>query len=218
MRRDFALFMEDLGGHRVGDQLTPLVPGEARPTVDALARVHSAFWNDGSLETHGFLPGAVAAAAIPLDALYAALWPAFVDRYGSRVTAEMQEIGDFLRGRVDAWAAPRGGARTLLHGDCRPDNLLFAPDGRVVIVDWQTTAVGSPATDLAYFLGTSLTPERRRKHESELFGRWLAALPADADRDALWHIYRRDALAGFLMGVAASMIVVRIERDDAMSL
>lgn len=215
---DFALLMEDLGGHRVGDQLTPLGVAEARASVDALARVHTAFWNDASLDTHAFLPGAAAAAPVPLDALYDALWPAFVDRYGARVTAQMHEIGNAFRGRVDAWAAPRGGARTLLHGDCRPDNLLFAIDGGVVIVDWQTIAVGSPATDLAYFLGTSLTPEDRRTHEAALFDRWFEALPDDADRDALWSITRRDALAGFLVGVAASMLVVRTERGDAMFL
>ena len=65
----------------------------------------------------------------------------------------------------------------MLHGDYRLDNLLFDPDGAdVVAVDWQTLAVGPPARDLAYFLGTSLTIDDRRAAERELVVAYHAAL------------------------------------------
>ena len=67
----------------------------------------------------------------------------------------------------------------VLHGDYRLDNLLFDPDGAdVIAVDWQTLAVGPPARDLAYFLGTSLTVDDRRAAERELVAEYHAALCA----------------------------------------
>jgi thiamine kinase-like enzyme len=92
----------------------------------------------------------------------------------------------------------------------------------IVIVDWQTAGVGNGATDIAYYLGTALTPERRRTHERALVHLWIdqlvkAGVP-EADTQSLWDTYRRDALAGFLMGVLASMIVAQTPRGDAMFL
>lgn len=213
----FAILMPDLGDHRIGDQLAPLGRSEAEATVRALAQVHAAFLDDPELDRYLVLPGTPGSTPIPLDPLYAMLWPGFLTRYGERVTPAMREVGEAYLGRCEAWAAPREGPRTLLHGDCRPDNLLFAPQGGAVLVDWQTAAVGSPATDLAYFAGTSLAVEARRAWENDLFALWARALPME-HHALLRHTYRRDAFAGFLMGVAASMLVVRTKRGDAMFL
>ena len=77
------------------------------------------------------------------------------------------------------WHQARPHPFAVLHGDYRLDNLLFDPDGAdVVAVDWQTLAVGPPARDLAYFLGTSLTVDDRRAAEREL----VAELPRGALR------------------------------------
>lgn len=216
---EFALLMHDLPDHAPGDQLTPLTRGQAEAAVAALATVHRAYWGSPELATLSYLPGSDGHAPAPLEPLYAMLWPAFVERYGVRVSPAMRRVGEAYRGRLEAWAAPRGGVHCLLHGDFRQDNLLFGPDGAVVVVDWQTAAVGCGATDLSYFAGTALAVEDRRQWEQALFERWLAGLDGGSvDREQLWQVYRRDSFAGFLMGVAASMIVGRTERGDAMFL
>ncbi len=89
----------------------------------------------------------------------------------------------------------------MLHGDYRLDNLLFDPDGAdVVAVDWQTLAVGPPARDLAYFLGTSLTVDDRRAAERELVAEYHAALCARGvsgyDADQCFDDYRLGQLQG----------------------
>jgi hypothetical protein len=49
-------------------------------------------------------------------------------------------------------AATIGGPQGWLHMDTRSDNLVFAADGRVVLVDWPVLAVGPVLFDLAAFL------------------------------------------------------------------
>ncbi|WP_246127064.1 phosphotransferase family protein [Embleya hyalina] len=41
---------------------------------------------------------------------------------------------------------------TLVHADLRADNMLLAPDGRVVFVDWPHAVTGAPWLDLLFFL------------------------------------------------------------------
>jgi hypothetical protein len=41
---------------------------------------------------------------------------------------------------------------TLIHGDVRDEQLGFAPDGRVVLLDWGLATRGNPAIDLAWYL------------------------------------------------------------------
>lgn len=214
---DFALMMREIVGARAGDQLVPLSREEAETAVDAIAAVHGAFWADPVLDTLDWLPGSALLPHSPVDPLYAMLWPAFVDRYGDRVTPTMREVGEALLDHVDEWIA-NDGPKTLVHGDYRHDNMLFDPKGAVTIVDWQTCAAGRGARDLAYFAGTSLAPADRGLWERDLFDRWRKGLGVGTNANVEWVEYRRSAFAGFLMAVAASMIVGRTERGDAMFL
>jgi hypothetical protein len=221
----FALIMDDYPHHRSGNQLEPATLAEAALAMSAGAKIHAAFWGDAELETHAWLNGSQAASVLDVDALYTMLWPAFCDRYKDRINDQILTVGQSYVGRVNAWVANRTGPRCLTHGDFRPDNMLFNeddPSHPIVIVDWQTAGVGNGATDIAYYLGTALAPETRRAHEGELVAQWInglieAGIPA-ADTAGLWQVYQRDAFAGFLMGVIASMIVAQTDRGDAMFL
>ncbi len=48
--------------------------------------------------------------------------------------------------------------RTLLHGDAKLENMCFARDGAVALVDFQYVGGGVGVKDVAYFLSSCLTP------------------------------------------------------------
>lgn len=57
----------------------------------------------------------------------------------------------------------------LLHGDARPDNLLFLKDGSgVALIDWQGVALGPREWDLGYFFAQGLRTEDRRRWMDDL--------------------------------------------------
>jgi aminoglycoside phosphotransferase (APT) family kinase protein len=47
---------------------------------------------------------------------------------------------------------PDDGRSSLVHGDYRIDNMIFAPDGSrlLAIIDWELSTIGHPFSDLAY--------------------------------------------------------------------
>lgn len=66
---------------------------------------------------------------------------------GERPCAEMEWLEAWLSERK-----PADSRTTIVHGDFRIGNLLFAPgEGRVAaLLDWELTALGDPLSDLAY--------------------------------------------------------------------
>lgn len=70
--------------------------------------------------------------------------------------------------------------QTVLHGDARVGNMMFAKDssrGRFVLFDWQAVRQGMAAYDLAYFLVLSLSAEQRKNVEQsalQLYHRCLS--------------------------------------------
>lgn len=221
---EFALIMEDFPDHSTGNQLEPASLIDAKLAMGAAAQIHSAWWAHEELDTHYWLNGSRAAPAMNVDALFEMLWPAFCQRYADRINDQILAAGQAYLGRINEWIARRSGPRCLTHGDFRPDNMLFREYDTVapiIIVDWQTAGVGNGATDVAYYLGTALTPQMRRRHEGALVDLWLQGLNAAGivvDREAMLITYRRDAVSGFIMGVLASMIVAQTPRGDAMFL
>ena len=176
------------------------------------------------LDTLDWLNGTRAIPApIDTEMLYSMFWPAFCDRYGARVTADMKRVGDAYMGKIKAWSEMRPGPRCLTHGDFRPDNMLFdlADEGKpIVVVDWQTVGVGSGVSDIAYYLGTALDPAHRKAEEASLFAHYREKLEAHGVSDTadLWDSCRGGAFSGFLMGATAAMVVQQTDRGDNMFL
>lgn len=102
-------------------------------------------------------------------------------------------------------ATPPG---TVIHGDFRADNLVFAEDGSVAAFDFQPIGSGSGAYDLAYFLTQSLEVDDAEAHERALFERWTRGLAAagvpEGDLGRLWEDYRKAALFCLVYPVVAS--------------
>ena len=150
-------------GERVHDLPTPppafVVPdrrgcsyAQAAAVMRGLATVHARFWACPHLHSElGFLnepregrsAGYVAAPAVRM----------LVGRALKKLP-KLAQLWAVLHARLAD--APV----TVLHGDCRPENLLFHDEGdkvwRVTFLDWEAVGVNPAANDLAYFLVVGL--------------------------------------------------------------
>jgi aminoglycoside phosphotransferase (APT) family kinase protein len=125
---------------------------------------------------------------------------------------------DRLRGAADAVAAAVEG-ESLLHLDCRADNVLIDPAGAAWVIDWPWASIGASWVDgLTYLLDARLRGERvdadalLREHPlfagvpADSIDAVLAAItgyffnkarqPAPPNMPALRDFQRREALAG----------------------
>jgi aminoglycoside phosphotransferase (APT) family kinase protein len=152
-----------------------------------------------------------------MQVLWGMAAPVFLERNGSHLSQVALDAIDWLSTHASAYLErPRW--PTVVHGDYRVDNLLFGRE-RVIVVDWQTVALGPALSDVSYFLGGSLAPGRRAALEEELVRHYherLVAAGGDIGWDECWHDYRRYALDGLVMAVVAGFLVVQTERGDAM--
>ncbi|MDZ3830293.1 MAG: aminoglycoside phosphotransferase family protein [Sphingopyxis sp.] len=215
---EFLLLLSDLAPARQGDQLAGTDLAGLVPCIDAAASLHAYLWDDPRLDGLDWLArdnGSL------VRTLFPQLYQGFRERYASRLDTDVLDLGAGLVERLDAYLARVPAAPTLVHGDLRIDNILFAPDSaRCWLVDWQTLGRGSGAADLAYLVGTSIAdPGDRAAADHPAFDHWIAALAdrgIEADRAALWTDYRVGALSGYFMAVFASMSVERTARGDEM--
>ena len=215
---EFVLLLSDLAPARQGDQLAGRDLDGLVPCIEAVAKLHAHLWDDPRLAD---MPWLARDNGDLIRAMFPQLYLGFRERYAERLSPEVLDLGAGIVDRLDAYLAREPAARSLVHGDLRIDNILFAPDGGGCwLVDWQTLGLGSGATDLAYLVGTSIAdPFERAAADRPAFDHWVAALSArgvDPDSDALWTDYRIGSLSGYFMAVFASMSVERTERGDEM--
>jgi Ecdysteroid kinase-like family len=191
-RASFLLLLEDCAEARVGDQEIGATAEEARSVLAALAGFHHAWWN--RLDQPVFAELQRPGEGLDMATLFRHAWPAFEKRFGDFLPARLRDRG--------ADAAPAAGElarrlalapRTLLHGDLRLDNLLFAGDvahPEPIFIDWQALAPGRGPLDVAYFCAGSLS-----HHDigdiSDLVGLYHGALAViDYDWNACWSDFR----------------------------
>ncbi|OZG27410.1 phosphotransferase [Williamsia sp. 1138] len=215
----FALVLEDAGPAEVGNDILGATLGQAELAVRALARIQSAVLGNDELAATDWLNREA-----PINqALLASLFPAFLDRYGSRLDPRHRDLAQQMVDSWDAYLAEQQAMphQSLIHGDFRLDNLLFGQPGAarpVTVVDWQTVAWGPATNDLAYFLGASLPTELRRAHFDDLLQIYFDGLggrgPASVDevRDGV----RKHTFFGILMTIVPSVIVEQTDRGDEM--
>ena len=180
----YLLLIEEVTWGRVGDQVAGASAAQAQAVVEHVARLHARWWAHPRLDALEWLAaGAVrpAEGAERWAQFYRHAWsvlPSLVTGAApARALSDVEPIagrlGDAYAAIVSASAEP---PRTLIHGDCRLDNVLFAddPDEPPTFIDWQMVSRGRGVYDIAYFLGTNLEPELRRTHERELLRRYHA--------------------------------------------
>ena len=85
-------------------------------------------------------------------------WIGQVEAIAMRETPMIHEVNDALR---EAMPDPARSPVGIAHGDFKPNNMIFAPDGSVnAVVDWELTAIGEVLTDLGYFIAMLTVPDQ----------------------------------------------------------
>lgn len=217
----FALLLEDLAPAAPGDQFIGLSDRNAERAVREAARLHAAFWEQGEGEDLAWLDTQARGQPFYTAEVFRGAWPGFRDRYDAMLSDDQRRVCDALAEGYDIYdrAPPR--PRCVTHNDFRPDNMLF-DDARLVVVDWQSVALGCGAVDVAYLIGGGYSPEARRAIEPALMAAYLDELRAqgvaDYSREDFEADYRRYSFAGINVAVGAAMLVQRTERGDQMFL
>ena len=214
---DFVIVMEDLAPGIQIDQMSECSVDQAALALEQLAKLHGPRWADTNLQQHQLLQKAPAAAT-DVGELYQIVQPGFLERYEKRLSKRDLTVVDQF-GHQQAAYQNYSGDQTLIHIDYRLDNMIFGGPYALTILDWQSINLGCAFNDVSYFMGTSLSPERRGASERDLLKHYLEVLASygvDLDWNSTWNLYRHYAPAGLTMAVIASMIVGETERGNDM--
>jgi aminoglycoside phosphotransferase (APT) family kinase protein len=115
--------------HRIGEEL-----------IEALAEIHAVDWRAAGLEGFGKPTGYLERQV----RRFGGLWE--VNR--TREIPAVERVGEWL-----AQNTPESGPATIVHGDYRLGNTIFAaqaPARLVAVLDWEMATIGDPLADLGY--------------------------------------------------------------------
>ncbi|MEE4349128.1 MAG: phosphotransferase [Pacificimonas sp.] len=220
---DFVLIMSDAAPAEQGDQLAGVSMAEAEEVMRQAGKLHGAFWNDESLDRYPWVSGTTNAPVVLSPEMFAQLWQGFVQKYPERITEAARRIGDAYTADMEAHEPMRAGARSLTHGDFRPDNMLFggeAGGAPLLVVDWQSFGWGPPAADVGYFLAAAIPTEVRRAEEDRLLGLYTDELSRQGagpyEPEELKRHYVAGAYQLFTTAYVAAVLVTQTERGDNM--
>jgi aminoglycoside phosphotransferase (APT) family kinase protein len=119
--------------------------------VDALAGIHAFDWEDGGLGDYG-RPAGYLDRQVPR-------WLGQLERYATRPLPDVDAAGRWLAANTPSMQAP-----TVIHGDYKLDNVMFAPNlpvELVAVVDWEQSTIGDPLVDLGWMVGLWIEPGER---------------------------------------------------------
>jgi aminoglycoside phosphotransferase (APT) family kinase protein len=138
--------MDKVEGHVV----TSEIPGEldtpddrrrmGEQLVDALVEMHGVDWEAAGLEGFGKPTGYLERQL----RRFGGLW----EHNKTREMEAVERVGGWLRDNL-----PDSGPATIVHGDFRLGNVMFAPSAPaelIAIFDWEMATIGDPLADLGY--------------------------------------------------------------------
>lgn len=209
--RRWALVLEAVEADEV-DFVGGATIGQAHAAVDALADWHGDWWQ--SPDPHRWMPGFDTTGVGGLQPLWTQNLPVFVERYADVLPGESAAWVLRFAPTLGDWStAAAAEPLTMVHSDCRIDNLLFRGE-QVTIIDWQTAMRAPAAMDLTCFIATSLDVELRRASEDALIDRYLARLERrGASVDGVWFRRSYDQNLLWWMGQFGNNLA-HLEPDD----
>jgi len=131
---------------------------------------------------------------------------------GSRVPEPVRDAGRLFEAvRRLSHLVERAEPRCLLHGDAHVGNLYLNADDHPCLVDWQLVQGGPWYLDVGYHLGCTLSPEERRRTESDLLAHYLDRLRAEGVDPPSWDAARRDVGLGLIYGFFLWAITLKVD-------
>ncbi len=206
----FVLVLEDLGGMEAIPQVPGFDADRARHAVRAIAGLQGRFWDaadEPALAACGDFLNTRESRIMQTVCLLTL--PAAFDRFGDLFTDETRHLAEKFGLRITAhFAALAAGPKTVVHGDFRADNMLFGGECQddLAVIDWQGFGLGCGMYDIAFFLGTSVTSEVRRRIEGDVLDEYhdiTSRLGAENyTREDCWRSYRQN-----MLGVLMPMVI-----------
>jgi hypothetical protein len=131
---------------------------------------------------------------------------------GSRVPDEVREA-ERLLGAVRRLAdrLETAGPRCLLHGDAHVGNLYLDAARRPSLVDWQLVQAGPWYLDVGYHIGCTLSPEERRRSETDLLAHYLDRLRSETAAAPSWDDARCSMAMGLIYGFFLWAITLKVD-------
>jgi aminoglycoside phosphotransferase (APT) family kinase protein len=146
--------MERLEGDVIGSAIPPALDDEAgrarigAELVDALVEVHAVDWRACGLEGYGKPTGYLERQL----RRFTGLW----EHNRTRALPVLDRVTEWLGRHV-----PPSGEATIVHGDYRLGNTMFAPEAParlIAIFDWELATIGDPLADVGYLAATWAQP------------------------------------------------------------
>lgn len=177
--RRYVLLIEDMSGHRMGDQMDACSDEDIRRILRAIASLHSQFWKSEELATMSWIA--------PVTSTNKIVHMMFGQSIGKFRSANKDHLSGRQMQLID-WVSENGMALTdklgaepgtLLHGDVRLDNVCFDDASQeALLFDWQTMQRGPAGMDLAYFLSAAVPVEADESLTNELIAFYHEQLQA----------------------------------------
>ena len=140
--------MELIEGEVLTTELPPALEGEGArigdELVDALVEVHAVDWLACGLEGYGKPTGYLERQL----RRFGGLW----EHNRTRALPVLDRVAEWL-----AQHKPESGTATIVHGDYRLGNTMFAPGAPArlnAIFDWELATIGDPLADVGYMVAT----------------------------------------------------------------
>ncbi|KUI12524.1 aminoglycoside phosphotransferase [Mycobacterium lehmannii] len=187
---DFVLLLEDLSEWDNADHLAGLTMDRARTCIGELAGLHAWSGEPAVLEQFPSIDTPIAR-----DLLLPAFgpgWQIYRAQTAVRVPPGVAAFAERFAERAVAALPVLAERDMVLHGDIRADNLFFSGD-RMKVVDFQFTARGAGAADIAYLVTQGLPTDVREGHDEALLREYLdhvAAHGSAYDFEEAWRHYR----------------------------
>lgn len=188
---DFVLLLEDLSDWENADHLAGLTMARARTCIEQLAGLHA--WSRESAVLAKFPSIDTPVARDLLLPAFGPGWEIYLAHTSENVPAAVAAFAERFAERAVAALPVLTERDMLLHGDIRADNLFFSGD-RMKVVDFQFSARGAGAADVAYLVTQGLPAAVREGHDEALLREYLDHMAAhgtvDYGFDDAWRHYR----------------------------
>ncbi|WP_019927553.1 phosphotransferase [Nocardia sp. BMG111209] len=211
------VLMHDLvaAGARFLDPLLGYSAEQATGTLDQLAALHAATWEDSKADLQQHFPARLAGLSrvLPAETLQQLL-----DDGRTGDIPEPVRRADRLLAAMAAMDARRAEHPScLVHGDLHTGNIYELADGSPGLIDWQVVQRGIWALDVGYHLATVLDPDDLAATERDLLDHYLDRLAAHGvtppDRERAWWLYRAYLPYGmYLWGITRAVARPIVER------